>query len=193
MKKSTIITLAVVAVLVIWAVSSYNGLVKKQENVENKWSQVENTYQRRADLIPNLVNTVKGYAAHEQGTFTAVTEARAKVSSMQIDPSNMTEEQLKKFQEAQGELSQALGKLMMIKEAYPELKADKQFLNLQSQLEGTENRITVARKDFNDEAKTYNTSVRTFPTSIFAAIFGFEKRPYFEAEAGAEKAPTVEF
>jgi LemA protein len=167
--------------------------VTKDETVSAAWSQVENVYQRRADLIPNLVNTVKGYAAHEQGTLTAVIEARAKATSTTIDPSNITPEQLRQFNEAQGGLGAALSKLMVVVERYPDLKANQGFLDLQTQLEGTENRITVERKRFNEAAQAYNTYIRRFPSNIFAGIFGFEKKAYFEAEAGANKAPEVQF
>lgn len=172
---------------------SYNGLVKDQEPVTAAWSQVENVYQRRSDLIPNLVSTVKGYADFEKGTLTAVIEARAKATATTIDPSNMTQEQMQAFQSNQGGLSQALGKLMMITEAYPELKANQGFLELQAQLEGTENRIAVERKNYNDVAQKYNTSRRQFPRNIIANMFGFTEKPYFKAEEGADKAPKVQF
>ena len=192
--------LAVVAIVVIvglmlgsWGIKTYNGLVDQQESVKTAWAQVENVYQRRADLIPNLVNTVKGYAAHEKETLEAVINARANATSMKIDPTNMTEADLKKFQETQGELTNALSKLIAVSEAYPDLKANENFLNLQSQLEGTENRISVERKKFNEVAQTYNTKIRMFPTNLIAGLFNFNERPYFEAQAGADKAPTVEF
>ena len=196
MKKSTlttIIVLAVIGVIVAWAIARYNAFVTMQENVENAWGQVENQYQRRADLVPNLVATVKGYAAHEQATLVGVMEARAKASQMTIDPTNATPEQLAQYQRAQGELSQALGRLMAVAENYPDLKASENFRQLADQLEGTENRIAYARNLFNDCAKEYNAATRRFPGSIVAGMFGFERKPYFEAEAGAEKAPTVEF
>ena len=195
MKKglSLIVVLGVLAIIALWVVNVYNSLVELEENVENAWSQVENQYQRRADLVPNLVNTVKGYAKHEQETFTQTMEARAKATQITIDPSNVTPQQLADFQAAQGELSQALGRLLAVSERYPELKADKSFLNLQSQLEGTENRCTVARQQFNDTAKQYNLRVRRFPGNIIASMFGFEKKPYFEADEEAKKAPKVEF
>ena len=195
MKKglSLIVVLGVLAIIALWVVNVYNSLVELEENVENAWSQVENQYQRRADLVPNLVNTVKGYAKHEQETFTQTMEARAKATQITIDPSNVTPQQLADFQAAQGELSQALGRLLAVSERYPELKADKSFLNLQSQLEGTENRCTVARQQFNDTAKQYNVRVRRFPGNIIASMFGFEKKPYFEADEEAKKAPKVEF
>lgn len=187
------IVLGIIIVLALWCVSSYNGLVSKQETVETAWSQVENVYQRRSDLIPNLVATVKGYADHEKSTLDAVISARAKATSITIDPSNITPEQLKAYQNAQGELSQALGKLLAVREAYPDLKANQNFLQLQDQLEGTENRISTERRRFNEVAKEYNTSIRVFPKNILANIFGFGKKPYFEAEEGANKAPKVEF
>jgi LemA protein len=171
----------------------YNSLVTLREQVNRDWSNVENVYQRRADLIPNLVNTVKGYAAHEQETFTKVTEARSKATSVTIDAANMTEEDLKRFQAAQGEISSALSRLLAVAENYPELKANQNFLELQAQLEGTENRIAVERRKFNETATTYNTSIKTFPTVIFAGWFGFKERPYFEAQTGSEVAPTVQF
>ncbi|MBQ9185193.1 MAG: LemA family protein [Bacteroidales bacterium] len=194
MKKlgtTTIVILAVIAVLVIWGISSYNGLVSKEEGVNTAWAQVENVYQRRADLIPNLVATVKGYAEHEKSTFEAVTAARANATGLKVE--NLSEEELAKFQQAQDALSQSLGRLIAIGEAYPDLKASENFKDLQAQLEGTENRITVERNKFNEVAKKYNTSVRKFPTSIFASLFGFEKKGYFTAAAGAENAPKVEF
>ena len=195
MKKpmSWIVLLGVVAILALWVVNVYNNMVEQEEVVEAAWSQVENQYQRRADLVPNLVNTVKGYAQHEQETFVQAMEARAKATQISIDPSNVTPEQLAQFQAAQGELSQALGRLLAVSERYPELKANENFLNLQSQLEGTENRCTVARQQFNDVAKAYNVLVRRFPGNIVAMFFGFEKKPYFEADEDAKKAPKVEF
>lgn len=183
----------VLAIAVMWSIGAYNGMVTAEEGVETSWSQVENQYQRRADLIPNLVNTVKGYAAHESATLENVIAARAKATQITIDPANATPEQLAAYQEAQGQLSQALGRLMAVAEAYPDLKANTNFRDLQAQLEGTENRITVARQNFNDTAKQYNTMIRKFPKNIIASMFGFEKKPYFEAETGAEKAPVVEF
>ena len=191
--KSTMIFIGVIVVIVLWAISGYNALVNMDEGVTNKWSNVETQYQRRADLIPNLVNTVKGYAKHESQTLEAVMQARSQATQVKIDPSNCTPEQLAAYQKAQGDVTSALGKLLAITENYPDLKANQNFLELQSQLEGTENRITVARKDFNDAANVYNASIRRFPKNILAGIFGFEKHAYFEAEAGAEKAPKVEF
>ncbi len=191
--KGLIITIVVIALVALWGISSYNGLVSMDENVSNSWANVETQYQRRSDLIPNLVNTVKGYAKHESQTLEAVMAARSQATQVKIDPSNCTPQQLAAYQKAQGDVTTALGKLLAITENYPDLKANQNFLELQSQLEGTENRINVARKDFNDTAKKYNTSLRRFPRNIVASMFGFEKRAYFEAEAGAEKAPKVEF
>ena len=191
--KGLIITIVVIALVALWGISSYNGLVSMDENVSNSWANVETQYQRRSDLIPNLVNTVKGYAKHESQTLEAVMTARSQATQVKIDPSNCTPQQLAAYQKAQGDVTTALGKLHAITENYPDLKANQNFLELQSQLEGTENRINVARKDFNDTAKKYNTSLRRFPRNIVASMFGFEKRAYFEAEAGAEKAPKVEF
>lgn len=191
--KGLIITIVVIALVAIWGISSYNGLVSMDENVSNQWANVETQYQRRSDLIPNLVNTVKGYAKHESETLESVMAARSQATQVKIDPSNCTPQQLAAYQKAQGDVTTTLGKLLAITENYPDLKANQNFLELQSQLEGTENRINVARKDFNDTAKKYNTSLRRFPRNIIASMFGFEKRNYFEAEAGAEKAPKVEF
>ena len=196
MKKNnkTWIIVGVVAVaLLLWGISGYNSLVNMDEDVQNKWSNVETQYQRRSDLIPNLVNTVKGYATHEKSTLEAVMQARSQATQIKIDPSNCTPEQLASYQKAHGDVTTALGKLLAITENYPELKANQNFLELQSQLEGTENRITVARKDFNDCAKVYNTAIRKFPKNILAGICGFDKRNYFEAQEGADKAPKVEF
>lgn len=191
--KGLIITVVVIALVAIWGISSYNGLVSMDENASNSWANVETQYQRRSDLIPNLVNTVKGYAKHESETLESVMAARSQATQVKIDPSNCTPQQLAAYQKAQGDVTTALGKLLAITENYPDLKANQNFLELQSQLEGTENRINVARKDFNDTAKKYNTSLRRFPRNIIASMCGFEKRNYFEAEAGAEKAPKVEF
>lgn len=188
-----IIAGAVVVVIVIWAISGYNGMVSMDEKVENQWSNVETQYQRRADLIPNLVNTVKGYATHEQQTLQNVVKARSEATQVKVDPTNLTPEKMAEYQKAQGNISTAIGRLLMVAENYPDLKANENFKELQSQLEGTENRITVARKDFNDSAKEYNTAIRRFPKNILASIFGFEKKAYFEAESGAEKAPEVKF
>ena len=188
---AVLIFVAIVAI--VWGVSIYNGLVKEQENVEKAWGNVENVYQRRADLIPNLVETVKGYAKHEQETLEGVIEARANATKVTIDPKNMTPEDLQKYQAAQGDVTNALSKLIAVAEAYPDLKANQNFLELQSQLEGTENRITVERNKFNEAAQTYNTKRRTFPTNIIAGIFGFGDKPYFQAQEGADKAPKVDF
>ena len=183
----------IIAVSMIVQSCNYNSLVNKQQMVDAKWSEVENQYQRRADLIPNLVSTVKGYTKHEEATLTAVIEARSKATSITIDPTNMSEADLQKFQNAQTELGQSLGRLMAVAESYPNLKANEQFLELQAQIEGTENRITVARKNFNDAARSYNVSIKSFPTLIYAGWFGFTPKPYFTAEPGSEKAPKVEF
>jgi LemA protein len=188
-----IIILGVLAVLAIWGISSYNSIITAEENVSTAWSQVENQYQRRADLIPNLVETVKGYTSHESTTLENVVAARAKATQITIDPTNATPEQLVAFQNAQGELSQALGRLMAITENYPDLKANKNFEALQSQLEGTENRITVARNNFNEETRRYNTLIRRFPSNIIANMLGSEKRPYFESAEGSNQAPKVQF
>jgi len=193
MTKKTIIILAALAVVALWGVIAYNGIISAQENVESKWGNVQNAYQRRADLIPNLVATVKGYAAHEKSTLEEVTNARAKATQMQVNANDLTPEKLREFQRAQGELSTALGRLIAISENYPDLKASQNFLELQAQLEGTENRINVERKNFNDAAKEYNVKIRRFPNAILTAIFGFEKKPYFEAEQGSDVAPKVEF
>ena len=191
--KTWIVVLGVLAIIALWAVNAYNGLVAGEEEVESAWSQVENQYQRRIDLIPNLVATVKGYASHEQETLEGVINARAKATQVTIDPSNATPEQLAAYQSAQGELSQALGRLLAVAESYPDLKANENFRDLQAQLESTENRITIARQTFNDSARKFNTEIRRFPKNIVAMIFGFERKPYFEAEEGANKAPKVEF
>lgn len=177
----------------VWVKNVYNGMVASDENVQAAWSQVENVYQRRADLIPNLVATVKGYAAHESSTLENVVSARAKATQVTVDPENLTEEAIARFNEAQGELSSALGRLLMITENYPDLKANQQFSELQAQLEGTENRIATERMKYNEVAKGYNTMVRTFPNNIIASMFGFEKKGYFEAKDGADVAPVVEF
>ena len=195
--KKTWIVLAVIAVILVMAYSSikgsYNSMVTMQEGVTAQWSQVENVYQRRSDLIPNLVNTVKGYADFEKETLTQVIEARAKATAVNINPDKLDAQSLQNFQNAQSGLSSALSKLMVVVEKYPDLKANQGFLDLQAQLEGTENRITVERQKFNQSAQAYNTFIRTFPKNIFAGMFGFEKKAYFEAEKGAEKAPQVKF
>ena len=196
MKRSTVVILVVVGVVLVlffWFKNGYNSMVKEQECVQTAWSQVENVYQRRADLIPNLVNTVKGYAAHESQTLEGVVNARAKATQLTVDPENLTPEKLAAYQEAQGELGAALGKLLAIQENYPDLKANENFLALQSQLEGTENRISTERMKFNEAAKRYNVLIRVFPKSIIASLFGFEKMPYFQAKEGADVAPSVEF
>ena len=188
-----ITTLAVIAIVLLWGVWGYNGLVNDSENVDNNWANVETQYQRRADLIPNLVNTVKGYATHEKETLEGVMKARSEATQTKVDPTNLTPQKLAEYQKAQAGISQALGRLMVIQERYPDLKANQNFQELQAQLEGTENRIKVARKDFNDAAKKYNVSIRSFPKNILAKMFGFEKKVYFEAQSGAEKAPEVKF
>lgn len=193
MSRGLIITLVVVGILVLWIFSSYNGLVDKQEAVEKEWSNVENQYQRRADLIPNLVNTVKGYAEFERETLTEVVEARSKATAVNVDPTNLTPEKLAEFQQAQNGLSSALSRLLVVVEKYPDLKANENFLQLQAQLEGTENRITVARNNFNETANVYNSAIRRFPGAIVANIMGFERKGYFEAAEGSDKAPTVDF
>lgn len=193
MKKSTIIILVAVALLVIWGVTGYNRMVSMEENVNGQWSNVETQYQRRADLIPNLVNTVKGYASHEKETLEGVIQARSQATQVTVDAANLTPEKLAEYQKAQGAVTSALGKLLAVSERYPELKANQNFLELQAQLEGTENRINVARTNFNNTAKAFNTSIRRFPNNLLAGMFGFEKRAYFEAAEGAEQAPKVEF
>lgn len=196
LSKGLITLLVIAGVLVIiglWAKSSYNKMVKMEEGVTSAWSNVETQYQRRADLIDNLVATVKGYAKHEQGTLEGVVNARAKATAITIDPANISAEKLAEFQNAQGALTNALGKLLMIQEQYPDLKANQNFLELQAQLEGTENRITVARQKFNEAAQMFNTQIRLFPRNMIAGLFGFERKAYFEAQEGAESAPKVEF
>ncbi len=194
MKKQTIfILVAVLAVIVLWGVSAYNGVITKEENVAKQWANVESQYQRRSDLIPNLVATVKGYATHESQTLEDVVAARAHATQVTVDAESLTPEKLQEYQAAQGELSSALGRLLMITENYPDLKANQNFLELQAQLEGTENRIQVERSRYNEVAQAYNMAIRRFPTNLLASMFDFEKKPYFEAEAGVEKAPKVEF
>lgn len=196
MKKGLIIIIVVAVValgLFSWVKGAYNTMVQEDENVQRAWSQVENVYQRRADLIPNLVATVKGYAAHESQTLENVVSARAKATQTTVDAGDLTPEALAAYQQAQGELSTALGRLLMIQENYPDLKANQNFLDLQSQLEGTENRITVERQKFNEAARNYNTLIRQFPKNILAGLFGFEKKPYFQADEGAKTAPQVVF
>lgn len=187
------ITVAVIVLLAIWGISKYNGLVTIDQNVKNKWSQVENQYQRRSDLIPNLVNVVKGYASHERETLESVITARSKATSTTINANDMDEAALQRFQQSQDALSSALSRLMVVVEKYPDLKANEQFRDLSSQLEGTENRIATARRDFNDAAQDYNTKRNKFPTVIVAGLAGFRERPYFTAQAGSEVAPTVDF
>jgi LemA protein len=200
MKKGCLVSIVVVAfialvVLVIglWASRAYNGMVTMQESVTSQWGNVETAYQRRSDLIPNFVNTVKGAANFEQTTLTQVIEARSKATSVTIDPTKMTAENMQQFQAAQGQVSSALSRLMVVVEQYPELKATQNFRDLQVELEGTENRISVERKKFNDVALTYNTYIRRFPQNFLAGMFSFQAKPYFEAEKGAEKAPSVQF
>jgi len=191
-KKATwIVTIAAIAAVCFWAFGKYNAMVTAEENVETAWGQVENQYQRRADLIPNLVSVVKRFAKQETEVYEKTMEARARATQVTIDPANATPEQLAAFQQAQGELSQALGRLMAVAESYPEIKSNENFLQLQSQLEGTENRITVARNTFNEEAKVFNILIRKFPNNIVASMFGFQKKPYFEAEEGAKHEPDV--
>lgn len=196
MKKGTSILIAAgVAVLILlgWTFSTYNGLVSNDEAVATSWGNVQSQYQRRADLIPNLVNTVKGYAKHESSTLENVVNARAKATQITVDAANLTPEKLQQYQAAQGQLSQALGRLLAVAENYPDLKASENFSELQAQLEGTENRINESRQKFNTAVMTYNVSVRKFPANLIAGLFGFEKKAQFEAEQGSEKAPTVEF
>ena len=187
------IWIAVIVILAIGCYATYNGLVKKDEAVKTSWANVETQYQRRADLIPNLVNTVKGYAAHETQTFTDVTAARTKATSINLSADDLTPEKLAEFQQAQTQVGSALGRLIAISENYPDLKANQNFLELQAQLEGTENRISVARQKFNEAAQTYNVAVRRFPANLLAGMFGFEQKPYFEAAEGTETAPSVQF
>ncbi|MBQ5395626.1 MAG: LemA family protein [Alistipes sp.] len=191
MKK--IILMAVIAIFSLTSCSTYNGMVTKEEAVKSAWSNVETQYQRRADLIPNLVSTVKGYASHEESTLTAVVDARSKATSVNISMDELTPEKLAEYQKAQSAVTSALGRLIAVSENYPELKANQNFLELQAQLEGTENRITVARKGFNDATNDYNVTVRKFPANIVAMIFGFDQKPYFEADESASAAPKVEF
>ena len=196
MKKSYIVLIVAAVVLLggfVWVKNVYNTVVVSEEYVQWSWSQVENVYQRRADLIPNLVSTVKGYAAHESETLEGVVAARAKATQVTVDPADLTPEALARYNAAQGDLSSALGKLLMIQENYPDLKANQNFLDLQAQLEGTENRIATERMKFNDAVKAFNTGIRRFPDNIIASILGFEKKGYFEAKDGADVAPVVEF
>ena len=196
MNKKVIVLIAVAVVLLgsfVWVKNVYNNLVTSDENTQSAWSQVENVYQRRADLIPNLVATVKGYAAHESETLESVVAARAKATQVTIDPESLSSEDIAKYNEAQGELGNALGRLLLIQENYPDLKANQNFRDLQAQLEGTENRIATERMKFNQSVQNYNTAIRRFPSNIIASMFGFEKKGYFEANSGAENAPKVEF
>jgi LemA protein len=200
MKKGCLIALVIVGFFVLvgiglfsWGTKAYNGMVTMQESVTSQWGNVETAYQRRSDLIPNFVNTVKGAANFEQTTLTQVIEARAKATSVNIDPTKMTAENMQQFQQAQGQLSSALSRLMVVVEQYPELKATQNFRDLQVELEGTENRISVERRKFNEVAQVYNTYIRRFPQNFLAGMFGFQAKPYFEATEGAEKAPEVKF
>lgn len=191
--KTILIIVGIVIILGAMFVKPYNKMVQKDEGCSKAWANVENAYQRRMDLIPNLVKTVEGAANYEKGTLTEVIEARAKATSVQVDPSNLTEESLAKFQAAQDQLSSALSRLMVVVERYPELKANQNFLELQAQLEGTENRIAVERGKFNETVNDYNSYIRRFPNNIIAGIFNFDKKGYFKAAEGADKAPDVEF
>ena len=191
--KGTIGIIAAVVVIAMWAASAYNSMVGVQEDATTALANVQSAYQRRADLIPNLVEVVKGYAEHEKGTFEAVVNARAKATQITLDPTNLTPEKLQEYQKAQGELGAALGRLIAVQENYPDLKANENFKDLQVQLEGTENRINEARNKFNAVVQDYNVVIRSFPNNILAGLFGFEKKSKFEAEAGSEKAPEVKF
>ena len=193
MKRTNLIILGLIATVFLFSGCGYNSMVKLDEKVSAQWAQVENVYQRRADLIPNLVNTVKGYANFEKDVLTAVTEARAKATSVNVDASKLSPESIQQFQQAQGQLSSSLSKLLVVVEKYPDLKANQNFLELQAQLEGTENRITVERGRFNEVTQEYNSTIRTFPNKITSGMFGFSKKGYFEAEKGAEKVPEVKF
>lgn len=196
MKKGTIALIAVVVLILLGGCSAgraYNKMVTMEEGINKSWANVETQYQRRADLIPNLVNTVKGYATHEQETLDQVIEARSRATQVTLNAEDITPDRLQQYQQAQGEVSQALGRLMMIAENYPDLKANQNFMELQAQLEGTENRISVARKDFNDASMAYNSYIRKFPANIIAGIFGFDTKSYFEAAEGTDRAPEVNF
>jgi LemA protein len=193
MKRTNLIILGLIATVFLFSGCGYNSMVKLDEKVSAQWAQVENVYQRRADLIPNLVNTVKGYANFEKDVLTAVTEARAKATSVNVDASKLSPESIQQFQQAQGQLSSSLSKLLVVVEKYPDLKANQNFLELQAQLEGTENRITVERGRFNEVTQEYNSTIRTFPNNLTSGMFGFSKKGYFEAEKGAEKVPEVKF
>lgn len=192
-KYLPLILLGLGAVLIFSMCGAYNGAVGKEENVKKAWSQVENQYQRRADLIPNLVNTVKGYADFEQKTLTDVIAARASATQMKVDPNDLTPENIQRFEQAQQGLSGALGRLLMVTENYPDLKANQNFLGLQAQLEGTENRISVERKNFNEAVNGYNSSIRRFPTNLLVGLFGFSAKGYFQSTAGSDRAPEVKF
>jgi LemA protein len=195
-KKSWIIIAVIVLLVLIMYTSikgTFNKMVTMDEGVSSQWAQVENVYQRRADLIPNLVATVKGYAEHERETFEAVTQARSKATSVTVDPTNLNEATMQQFQAAQDQLSSALSRLLVVVEKYPDLKANQNFLDLQTQLERTENRISVERMNFNTKSQEYNSYIRSFPKNIYASLFGFEKKAYFKAQEGAEKAPEVKF
>ena len=196
MKKGYVVLIVIAAVVLIlffWIKGVYNSMVSMDENVSQAWAQVENVYQRRADLIPNLVATVKGYAQHESSTLESVVEARAKATQATVDPSRLSEDEISRFMSAQDELGAAIGRLLVSVERYPDLKANQNFLELQAQLEGTENRIAVERKKYNEAARSYNVTVRKFPNNIFAGMFGFEKKGYFEAAEGAAQVPEVNF
>ena len=191
--KKMWIIVGIIAVIVVWAISAYNGLVSKETTVEEAWANVETVYQRRSDLIPNLVNTVKGYASHEAETLEAVTAARSAATSITVDPSTATPEEMEQWMAAQDEVGRALGRLIAISESYPDLKARTNFRDLQAQLEGTENRISTERRKYNEAVKKYNVKIRRFPTNLIASMFGFERKAMFEASEGAETAPVVEF
>ncbi len=193
MNRNILIFVGIIATMVLFGGCGYNSMVKLDEKVSEQWAQVENVYQRRSDLIPNLVNTVKGYANFEKDVLTSVTEARSKATSVNVDASKLNPESIKQFQAAQGQLTSALSKLLVVVEKYPDLKANQNFLELQAQLEGTENRIAVERNKFNTVTQEYNTKIRSFPNNITAGMFGFSKKGYFEAEKGAEEAPEVKF
>lgn len=193
LSKNTMIIGAVVAVLVLWGISAYNGMVKEEESATTEWAKVQSAYQRRADLIPNLVEVVKGYASHEKETLEGVVNARAKATSINVNADDLTPEKMQQYQAAQGELSQALGRLIAVSEAYPDLKANENFMDLQKQLEGTENRINEARNNFNTAVQNYNLKIRRFPNTLLAGIFGFDKMAKFEADAEAQKRPEVKF
>ena len=193
LSKNTMIIGAVVAVLVLWGISAYNGMVKVEEQATTEWAKVQSAYQRRADLIPNLVEVVKGYASHEKETLEGVVNARAKATRINVNADDLTPEKMQEYQAAQGELSQALGRLIAVSEAYPDLKANENFMDLQKQLEGTENRINEARNSFNTAVQDYNLKIRRFPNTILAGIFGFDKMAKFEADAEAQKRPEIKF